>query len=124
MIKSLSNLTKVLLDLQDLLTTSKRSSVFKYKYLIYEVKLILVGQTGQQILQNVPVSSGIKIESETYVDDPSSDEDEQRAKSWFFKITWRLYYGRDFSDVSNARKQQLERSLPTASVIRWAAYPE
>ena len=62
MIKSLSNLTKVLLDLQDLLTTSKRSSVFKYKYLFYEVKLILVGQTGQQILQNVPVSSGIKIE--------------------------------------------------------------
>ena len=51
------------------------------------------------------------------MDDPSSHENELRAETWYFKITVRLDDERDFSDVLNARKQQLERSLSTVSVI-------
>ena len=35
-----------------------------------------------------------------------------------------LDYGRDFSDVLDARKQQLELRLSTVSVISWAACPD
>ena len=55
------------------------------------------------------------------MDDPSSHENELLAETWFFKITVRLDDGRDFSDVLDARKQQLEHSLSTVSVISWAA---
>ena len=44
-----------------------------------------------------------------------------RAETWFFKITVRLDDDRDFSNVLDARKQQLESSLSTDSVISWAA---
>ena len=50
-------------------------------------------------------------------------ENELPAETWFFKIIVRLDDDRDFSDVLNARKQQLERSLSTVSVISWAAMP-
>ena len=55
------------------------------------------------------------------VDDPSSHKNEQRAETWFFKITVRLDNGKDFSDILNARNQQLEHSLFPVSVISWAA---
>ena len=45
-------------------------------------------------------------------------ENELRAETWFFKI---IVHDRDFSDVLNARKKQLVRSLSTVSVISWAA---
>ena len=61
------------------------------------------------------------MESYLDVDDPSSHDNELRAETWFFMITVRLDDGRDFSDVLDARKQQLERSLSTVSVISWAA---
>ena len=48
-------------------------------------------------------------------------ENELRAETWFFKIIVRLDDDRDFSDVLNARKQQLECSLSTVSIISWAA---
>ena len=48
-------------------------------------------------------------------------ENELRAETWFFKIIMRLDDDRDFSEVLNARKKQLERSLSTVSVISWAA---
>ena len=41
-----------------------------------------------------------------------------------FNVIVRLDDDRDFSDVLNARKQQLERSLSTVSVISWAASPK
>ena len=50
-----------------------------------------------------------------------SAENELRAETWFFKIIMRLDDDRDFSEVLNARKKQLERSLSTVSVISWAA---
>ena len=56
------------------------------------------------------------METDLDVDDPSSHENELRAEIWFFKITVRLEDDRDFSDVLDARKQQLERSLSTVSV--------
>ena len=64
------------------------------------------------------------MESDLDLDDPSSHENELRAETWFFKITVRLDDGRDFSDVLDARKQQLESSLSTVSVISWAACPD
>ena len=64
------------------------------------------------------------MESDLDVDDASSHDNELRAETWFFKITVRLDDGRDFSDVLDARKQQLERSLSTVSVISWAACPD
>ena len=64
------------------------------------------------------------MESDLNVDDPSSHDNELRAETWFFMITVRLDDGRDFSDVLDARKQQLERSLSTVSVISWAACPD
>ena len=57
------------------------------------------------------------MKSDLDVDDPSSHENELRAETLYFKITVRLDDKRDFSDVLNARKQQLERSLSTVSVI-------
>ena len=45
-------------------------------------------------------------------------ENELQAETWFFKI---IVHDRDFSDVLNARKKQLVRSLSTVSVISWAA---
>ena len=41
--------------------------------------------------------------------------------TWFLKIIVGLDDDRDFSDVLNARKKQLEHSLSTVSVISWAA---
>ena len=61
------------------------------------------------------------MESELDVDDPSSHENELLAETWLFKITVSLDYDKDFSDVLNNHKQQLERSLSTALVISWAA---
>ena len=63
-------------------------------------------------------------DSEPALDDPSSHDIEQRADTWFFKVIVRLDNGGDFSDVLNARKQQLERGLSTVSVISWAACPD
>ena len=60
-------------------------------------------------------------DSEPALDDPSSHDIEQRADTWFFKVIVRLDNGGDFSEVLNARKQQLERGLSTVSVISWAA---
>ena len=54
------------------------------------------------------------MESDLDIDDPSSHENEQRAEKWFFKITVRLDNGKDFSDILNTRKQQLECSLSSA----------
>ena len=42
------------------------------------------------------------MESDLDVDDPSSHDNELWAETWFFKITMRLYDGRDFSDVLDA----------------------
>ena len=64
------------------------------------------------------------MESDLDVDDPSSHENEQRAGTCFLKITVRLDNGKDFSDILNACKQQLERSLSTVSVISWASQSE
>ena len=64
------------------------------------------------------------MKSDLDVDDPSSHENELRAETWFFKITVRLDDDRDFSDVFDARKQQLESSLSTVSVISWVACPD
>ena len=44
-------------------------------------------------------------------------ENELQAETWFFKIIVRLDYDKDFSDVLNARKKQVEHSLSTVSVI-------
>ena len=41
-----------------------------------------------------------------------------------FKVIVRLDNWGDFSEVLNARKQQLERGLSTVSVISWAACPD
>ena len=54
-----------------------------------------------------------KSDSELALDDPSSHDLEQRADTWFFFVLVRLDNGGDFSEVSNARKQQLERGLST-----------
>ena len=50
-------------------------------------------------------------------------ENELRAETWFLKIIVRLEDDRDFSDILNARKQQLETlaSISTVSIISWAA---
>ena len=48
-------------------------------------------------------------------------ENELLAETWFFKIIVHLDSDRDFSDVLNASKKQLERILSTVSVISWAA---
>ena len=64
------------------------------------------------------------MESDLDVDDLSSHENKQRAETWFLKITVLLESGKDLSDILNARKQQLERSLSTVSVISWAACQE
>ena len=63
-------------------------------------------------------------DSEPALDDPSSHDIEQRADTWFFKVIVRLDNGGDFSEVLNARKQQLELGLSTVSVILWAACPD
>ena len=55
------------------------------------------------------------------MDDPSSHDNELQAETWFFKITVRLDNDGDFSDVLDARKQQLESKLSTVSLISWAA---
>ena len=41
-----------------------------------------------------------------------------------FKITVHLDDERDFSDVLDASKQQMERTLSTVSVISWAVCPD
>ena len=41
-----------------------------------------------------------------------------------FKVIVRLDNGGDFSEVLNARKQQLVLGLSTVSVILWAACPD
>ena len=66
------------------------------------------------------------MESDLNVDDPSSHENELLAETWFFKFTVRLDDERDFSDVLDARKEQLESrcSLSTVAVISWAACPD
>ena len=64
------------------------------------------------------------MESDLDVDDPSSHENEVRAETWFLKIIVHLDDDRDFTDVFDVRKQQLERSLSTVSVISWAACPD
>ena len=43
-------------------------------------------------------------------------ENEMPAETWFFKIIVCLDDERDFSDVLNACKQQLEHSLSTFSI--------
>ena len=63
-------------------------------------------------------------DSEPALDDPSSHLIEQRADTWFFKVIVRLDNGGDFSEVLNARKQQLVLGLSTVSVILWAACPD
>ena len=63
------------------------------------------------------------MESDLDVDDPSSHENELLAETWLLKITVSLNNDRDFSDVLDASKQQLECSLSTVSVISWAAWP-
>ena len=63
-------------------------------------------------------------DSEPALDDLSSHDIEQRADTWSFKVIVRLDNGGDFSEVLNARKQQLERSHSTVSVILWAACPD
>ena len=50
-------------------------------------------------------------DSEPALDDPSSHDIEQRADTWFFKVIVRLDNRGDFSEVLNARRQQLERGL-------------
>ena len=64
------------------------------------------------------------MESDLDVDDTSSHENELRAETWFFKTTVCLNDDRVFSDVSDAHKQQVERSLSTVSDISWAACPD
>ena len=63
-------------------------------------------------------------DSDPSLDDPSSHDIEQRADTWIFKVIVRLDNWGDFSEVLNARKQQLERSHSTISVISWAACPD
>ena len=63
-------------------------------------------------------------DSEPALDDLSSHDIEQRADTWSFKVIVRLDNGGDFSEVLNARKQQLERSHSTVSVISWVACPD
>ena len=61
------------------------------------------------------------MESDLDMDNPSSHENELQAETSFFKIRVCLDYERDFSDVLDACKQQLELSLSTVSVMSWAA---
>ena len=63
-------------------------------------------------------------DSEPALDDLSSHDIEQLADTWFFQVLVCLDNGGDFSEVLNARKQQLERSHSTVSVILWAACPD
>ena len=55
--------------------------------------------------------------------DPSCHENGLLAETWFFEDhSHSLEDDRDFSDVLNASKQQLESSLSIVSVISWAAF--
>ena len=67
---------------------------------------------------------GMRMESDLNMDDSSSHENELQAETWFLNITLCLEDDRDFSDVLNTCKQQLECSLSTVSVISWAAYQD
>ena len=68
--------------------------------------------------------SGEESDSEPALNDPNSHDIEQQADTWVFKVIVHLDNGEHFSEVFNARKQQLEHSLSTASVISWAACPD
>ena len=63
-------------------------------------------------------------DSEPALNDPSSHDIKQRADTCFLKINVCLDNGADFSEVLNARKQQLDHSFTTVSVISWAACPD
>ena len=48
-------------------------------------------------------------------------DNEMQEETWFFKVIVCLDDERNFSDVLNTSKQQLEHSLSIVSVISWAA---
>ena len=64
-------------------------------------------------------SAGSQLESATpEINDPS--ESGRKAQSWFFRAMIFLKDGQTFSNLLDARKQQLETTLASASVISWA----
>ena len=52
------------------------------------------------------------MESDLDVDDPSSHEQEQKAETWFLKITVCLNNGKDFSDILNTCKHNFMGFMP------------
>ena len=54
------------------------------------------------------------------VDAPSSRQSSTEAKTWSFRVFVCLQDGQTFSNLLDERKQQLETSLASASVISWA----
>ena len=52
------------------------------------------------------------------INDPS--ENGRKAHTWFFRAIVYLKDGKTFSNLLDARKQQLETSLASASVISWS----
>ena len=54
------------------------------------------------------------------LDDPTMDESGRKAQTWSFRVCVRLKDGQTFSNLLDARKQQLETSLASALVILWA----
>ena len=63
--------------------------------------------------------AGSELESATpEINDPS--ESGRRAQTWFFRAIVCLTDGKTFSNLLDARKQLLETSLASPSVISWA----
>ena len=65
--------------------------------------------------------------SASSADSPSSEIDEteidknvKQSRTWLFRACVRIKDGQTFSNLLDARKLQLETSLPSASVISWA----
>jgi hypothetical protein len=54
------------------------------------------------------------------VDDPSIHDGRRESKTWLFRAYVRLEDGQTFSNLLDARKQQIDTSLASASVISWA----
>ena len=51
-------------------------------------------------------------------------EESDSEQHWMIQAAMTLNNGEDFSEVLNARKQQLERCLSTVSIISWPACPD
>ena len=54
------------------------------------------------------------------VDDPSGCDRKREAQTWSFGACVRLHNGQTFSNLLGARKQQMDISLASATVISWA----